>query len=94
MKKVRTAVGQSSPKYQLAQKTKGRFRMLPLLPEELITPDVVDLIIAAWTEDAPEGLKTAFDQLAKTVKETYVGTDSQDAQPARASPRRSGVSVA
>ena len=65
--KIKTAEGPSSQALKLAQKTKRRFMMMPLLPEEVITSQVVDLIIAAWKAGAPDGLRDAFDDLARTV---------------------------
>ena len=44
MATVRNAVTKSSRLYRLAQETKGRFRMLPLILEDLFTAEVVDLI--------------------------------------------------
>ena len=56
--------------------------MMPLLPEEVINSEVLDLIIAAWRNEAPVQLKNAFDRLAKTIRRTYVGAP-QGQQPPR-----------
>ena len=62
---VKTAVGESSHVFQLALTTKTRLRMLPLLPENLITTEGVDLIIAEWKEEAPQQLRDVFDGLRR-----------------------------
>ena len=43
--------------------------LLPLLPEELVTPELVELIIAAWKDGCKE-LPDAFEELKKTVLRT------------------------
>ena len=74
---VKKATGKRSGKRWLAEKTKRRLMMLPLLPEELIRPDVVGLIHQAWTERAPKGLKNIFDDLITKLLETYVGAPAE-----------------
>ena len=69
---VEKAKGQKSKEFEMAQRTKRRVMMLPLLPEELITPRTVKLIRAAWKEACPDRRK-AFKPLFKTLLETYVG---------------------
>ena len=92
--KTKRAEGNSSPVHKLAQKTKRRLMMMPFLPEEVIKPDVVDLIIAAWKTSAPDGLRDAFDELATTLLQTYTGTHPDDPTSSTpASPRHSGASV-
>ena len=46
--------------------------MLPFVPKELITPALVKHIIAAWKDECKE-LPDAFDDLEKTILNTYVG---------------------
>ena len=47
--------------------------MQPRLPEELITPEVVRLILRAWDLGFPQ-LRGVFNGLVATVLRTYVGT--------------------
>ena len=47
--------------------------MLPLLPEELATPEVLGLIHLAWTEGCPD-YRDAFNGLFVTIIRAYVGT--------------------
>ena len=57
--------------------------LLPLVPQELITLDLVELIIAAWRDSCKE-LPDAFDKLKRTILRTYVGTPiegTSDVQP-------------
>ena len=56
--------------------------MLPLLPEELATPAVVDLIDRAWADAVPRRQRT-FRPLVATVLSTYVGTPPTPDAPAR-----------
>ena len=74
-------MGQWSRIVLLAEKTKRRLMMLPLLPEEAITSEVVDLIIATWKKEAPERLKSAFDRLANTIRDTYIRAPRTGRQP-------------
>ena len=92
MTKVENAAGESVEVVRMAKRTKRRFMMLPLLPAEVITPDVLHLILGEWKDGAPDGLKDAFDGLTTTVMETYVGTPPQVPNPVRPRfPRLSGV---
>ena len=92
MTKIKKAEGETSLTFKLAQKTKRRFMMLPLLPEELITPEVIRLVLDDWKARAPNGLENAFDGLAAKILRTYVGTPRRDGQPPRPRfPRTSGA---
>ena len=55
-----------------AQTTKRRLMMLPLLPPELITADVVNLVIAKW-RTASATNANAFDELRSLLLTSYVG---------------------
>ena len=83
--KVKDAAGETAEAVTLTEKTKRRFMMLPLLPEELISPEVVRLVLDEGKAGAPDGLKDAFDGLAKKVLRTYVGTPRRDGRPPRPS---------
>ena len=84
VKTIERAAGKTSEAYRLAQKTKRRLMMLPLLPEELAIPEVLGLIHCAWTDACPEH-RHAFDGLVAKVIKTYVGTPPGD--PARVRPQ-------
>ena len=87
-------MGEKNETFRMAQRTKRRIMMLPLLPEELITGEVVCLIIDDWKARSPEGLKGVFDDLTATFLATYVGTSPEDPHPVRPRfPLLSGVSV-
>ena len=90
--KVENAVGKKTEEARFAKTTKRRFTMLPLIPEELIKPEVIRLILADWKARAPNGLENAFDGLAAKILRTYVGTPRRDGQPPRPRfPRTSGA---
>ena len=92
--KVKHAVGEMSETYKKALTAKRRFMMLALLPEELITQDVLNLIVDDWKEAVPEGLEDTFDDFAQKVLRTYVGTTPSSNPPVRPRfPRHSGVLV-
>ena len=74
---IRRAVGKTSEKLQLAEKTKRRLMMLPLLPERLITPQVVGLILRMWVDGCPEH-RDAFHSVVATILRTYVGVPQDD----------------
>ena len=80
VRRVAKAAGQTSEAVGKAEKAKRRIMFLALLPVELITPEVVELILADWREGVPDRLKDAFDSLARKFIQTYVGTQQQDGQ--------------
>ena len=82
MTAIRRAAGKTSKAYRLALKIKRLLRMLPLLPEELITPEVIGLIHRLWQQGCPEH-GDAFDGLIATILRTYVGTPPGHAPPTR-----------
>ena len=82
MTAIRRDGGKKTDAYKLAQKTKRRLMMMPLLPWELITPDLVCLILRVWDQGCPRH-RGAFDGLADTVLRTYVGRDTTTATPIR-----------
>ena len=91
MTKIRRAAGKTSDAYKLAQRTKRRLMMFLLLPSEIITHEVVSLILRAWQEGCPEH-RDAFDGLVATVLRTYVGTPQNLSRPsAHGSQSTSGV---
>ena len=69
---IKNAEGERSDAFKLAQRTKRRFMMVPLLPEELVTLEIVDLILRAWKDGCPNHAD-AFDAVSKSFMETYVG---------------------
>ena len=48
--------------------------MLPLIPVELVTPEVVARILLAWSDNCPSGHKDDFNEIAETLIHTYIGT--------------------
>mgnify|MGYP004547904405 CR=1 FL=1 len=69
---VTKAAGQNTAKVVLAKKAVRRLMMLPLVPEELITPELVQLIIAASTDSRSE-LPREVKAFQAYVLTTYVG---------------------
>ena len=69
---VKRTTGKRSDKRWLAEKTKRRLMLLPLVPKELITPALVKLIISGWKDGCKE-LPDAFNELEKIILGTYVG---------------------
>ena len=53
VKEVEKADREASKSARLAQVTKRRLMLLPLLPEELVTPEIVVLIIDEWKTGCP-----------------------------------------
>ena len=82
MNAIERAAGENSETYGMVQTTKRRLMMLPLLPEELATPEVLGLIHRAWTECCPDH-RDAFNGLFATVTRTYVGTSPGYPDPVR-----------
>ena len=56
--------------------------ILALLTEELITPDVVPLILRAWDLGCPQH-SGAFNGIIATVLRTYIGTRPDFGPPTR-----------
>ena len=48
VEQIKKAVGRSAQDYVRAEKTKRALMMIPLLPLDLITIEVVDMIIMRW----------------------------------------------
>ena len=69
---VEGAAGQNAEKAILARNAVRRLMMLPLVPEELITPELVNLIIAAST-DGRSAVPRELKALQMYVLTTYVG---------------------
>ena len=89
---IKKAAGQNSEKVWMAMRTVRRIMMLPLVPQELVTPELVQLIIAASTDGSapiPRELKA----LQIYVLTTYVGKRRARSGPVITprSPRRSGM---
>ena len=51
---MKKTVGQNSPEVRLAEKTKRAVMMLPLLPPDLITIEVVNMIFGRWSAAFPD----------------------------------------
>ena len=56
--------------------------LLPLLTEELVTPEIVVLIIDEWKAGCPQH-KDAFNEIAKTILTTYVQKPATRRAPSR-----------
>ena len=54
MAAIKSSVGQNAENMSAAKKTKRALMMLPLLPEELITTDLVDALLARFDAAVPE----------------------------------------
>ena len=50
--------------------------MLPLVPEELLTTSVVDLVVARWDSAFPER-RGLFEKLRRHILRNYVGTSAR-----------------
>ena len=77
---VTKAASQKSVAVRKAEKAKRRIMLLALLPEDLITPEVVELILADWKEGVPASLKDAFNNLAVKFIQTYTRKLQPDGQ--------------
>ena len=69
---VEKATSQNHEKVGLVKNAVRRITMLPLVPEELITPELIELIIAATTDGRSEPLRE-LNVLQAYVLNTYVG---------------------
>ena len=69
---LKKAVGQNTPEVRLAEKTKRAVMMLPLLPLDLITTEVVAMIFERWAAAFPERAAD-FAKLHRHVMKNYVG---------------------
>ena len=83
MNDIKKEWGLASETYEMAERTKRRIMMLPLLPVKLITTTVLGLIRRAWADSCP-GLSTVFDGLFAKVVRTYIGTPPGTQTPVRA----------
>ena len=68
---LKRAVGKRSAEVLFAEITKRRLVMLPLVPIDLITVELVDLIVTAWKDKHPH-LHSAFNELRDYLLRTYV----------------------
>ena len=68
---IKEAAGQNKEMLELAMKTKRALMMLPLLPEELITPNVLDVVIGRWARAFPNHA-ALFNGLKRHLLCTYV----------------------
>ena len=71
MAAIKKTVRQNAEKMSAAKKTKRAVMMLPLLPEELITTDLVDKLLARFDAAVPE-CAGAFGPLRDYLVSTYV----------------------
>ena len=69
---IKKAVGQNTTEVRLAEKTKRAVMMLPFLPIDLITVDVVRMIFGRWAAAFP-GRAGVFAKLYRHVIKNYVG---------------------
>ena len=69
---IKKAVGQNTPEVRLAEKIKRAVMMLPLLPIDLITVEVVQIIFGRWSAAFP-GRAGDFAKLHHHVMKNYVG---------------------
>ena len=68
--------GENTPEVKLAQKTKRAVMMLPLLPMDLITVEVVDMIFWRWSASFPDHAAD-FAKLYRHVVKNYVGPNAR-----------------
>ena len=78
---IKRQTGTMSETHVLGEKTKRRFMMLPLLPVELATSEVIARILLAWSDHCPNGHKDDFNEIAETLIRTYIGTPPTDPFP-------------
>ena len=78
---IKKAVGRSSNEYLLAEKTKRSLMMIPLLPLDLITVEVVDIIFTRW-RNFPRGVgreadsrRNVFDKMRNHLINKYIKPD-------------------
>ena len=69
---VAKTAGDNVNKIWMVKKAVRRIMMLPLVPEELITPELVQFIIESSTDD-PKKLPWEFKAFTNTLLKTYVG---------------------
>ena len=70
---IKRQTGNMSETHFVAEKTKRRFMMLPLIPVELVTSEVVARILLARSDHCPNGHKDEFNEIAETLIRTYIG---------------------
>ena len=71
---MKKTVGENWFETKLGEKTKRALMMLPLLPVDLITVEVVDLIIGRWKSAFQQ--RPDFDELRDYIVRTYVGPNA------------------
>ena len=71
MAEIKGAVHQNADKMSMAEKVKRSLMMLPLLPEELISTDLVDALVARFDAAVPE-CAGAFGPLREYLVSNYV----------------------
>ena len=79
---VKQAVGENGQKIQMAMKAIRRIMMLSFVPEELITPELVELIIASATDNTSE-LPKEVKAFQAYILRTYVGKPAIGTRPAQ-----------
>ena len=67
---LKKTVGEDAMETKMGERTKRALMMLPLLPIDLITVEVVDLIIGRWK--SAFGQRPDFDELRDYIVRTYV----------------------
>ena len=68
---IKQAAGKNKVMIELAMMTKRALMMLPLLPEELITSHLLDVIIGRWARAFPNHANE-FDGLKRHLLATYI----------------------
>ena len=72
---IKKATGKESEEVKVAERTKRELMMIPLLPLDIISVDVVDFIIRRWKMRF-DGRKSAFDDLRGYLIRTYFGANA------------------
>ena len=71
---LKKTAGENALETRLGEKTKRGLVMLPLLPDDLITVEVVDLIIGKWKSAFQQ--RPDFDELRDYLVRNYVGSNA------------------
>ena len=72
---LKRSIGRNSLEVKLAEMTKRALMMLPLLPIEFITVEVVDFVAWRWRNSFPQ--RTDFDDLFIHLVRNYIGPNAR-----------------
>ena len=72
---LKNSAGKASREVTLAERTKRALMMLPLLPLDLITVQVVDMIVSRWRCEV-QNHRLVFDDMREHVVENYVNPNA------------------